>query len=111
MPCLYRRPIIIRPPANIVPPTNIVPSANIIPTNNNNILPNDNNTPPNNIIPSNNSNNNNEPTIAQQRLQNQGKNTISAIIESYKAAVTKHANRLGLENGWQTRFPSPYHSQ
>jgi putative transposase len=43
-------------------------------------------------------------TIAQQRFQNQGKNTVSSIIGSYKSAVTKHANRLGLEFGWQTRF-------
>lgn len=39
--------------------------------------------------------------IAQQRFQNQGKNTVSSIIGSYKSAVTKHANRLGLEFGWQ----------
>jgi len=31
-------------------------------------------------------------------------NSISTIIRSYKSAVTKHANRLGLENGWQARF-------
>ncbi|NLJ82597.1 MAG: transposase, partial [Bacteroidales bacterium] len=30
--------------------------------------------------------------------------SISTIIRSYKSAVTKHANRLGLENGWQERF-------
>lgn len=30
--------------------------------------------------------------------------TVSAIIRSYKSAVTKHANRLGIENGWQSRF-------
>jgi putative transposase len=40
----------------------------------------------------------------QQRFQNQGKNTVSSIIGSYKSAVTKHANRLGLEFGWQARF-------
>jgi hypothetical protein len=34
------------------------------------------------------------------RFQNIGKNTISSIIGSYKSAVTKHANRLGIENGW-----------
>lgn len=44
------------------------------------------------------------PTPAQQRFQNQGKNTISSIIGSYKSAVTKHANRLGIPFGWQTRF-------
>ena len=31
-------------------------------------------------------------------------NTISTIVRSYKSAVTKHANRLGLENRWQSRF-------
>lgn len=40
----------------------------------------------------------------QQRFQNQGKNTISSIIGSYKSAVTKHCNRLGFDFGWQTRF-------
>ncbi|MBD3626682.1 transposase [Cyclobacterium sp.] len=46
----------------------------------------------------------NSPTIGQTRFQNIGKNTVSSIIGSYKSAVTKHANRLGLENGWQSRF-------
>jgi REP element-mobilizing transposase RayT len=46
----------------------------------------------------------NEKSIGQQRFQNQGKNSVSSIIGSYKAAVTKHANRLNLEFGWQTRF-------
>ena len=32
------------------------------------------------------------------------KNTVSSIIGSYKSAVTRHANRLGFEFGWQTRF-------
>ncbi|MEJ5315578.1 MAG: hypothetical protein WHS63_01080 [Tenuifilum sp.] len=45
-----------------------------------------------------------EQTIAQKRFQNQGKNTISSIVGAYKSAVTKHANRLGLPNGWQPRF-------
>jgi putative transposase len=31
-------------------------------------------------------------------------NSISAILRSYKSAVTKHANRLELPNGWQERF-------
>ncbi|MEM8520631.1 transposase [Flavobacterium sp. PL12] len=35
---------------------------------------------------------------------NSNKNTVSSIIGSYKSAVTKHANRLGFEFGWQTRF-------
>lgn len=43
-------------------------------------------------------------TIGQQRFQNQGKNTISSIVGSYKSAVTKHARRLGFEFAWQPRF-------
>ena len=31
-------------------------------------------------------------------------NTISTIIRSYKSAVSKHATRLNLPNGWQTRY-------
>ncbi|MDZ7876385.1 MAG: transposase [Saprospiraceae bacterium] len=30
--------------------------------------------------------------------------SVSTILRSYKSAVTKHANRLELPNGWQTRF-------
>ena len=30
--------------------------------------------------------------------------TLSTVIRSYKSAVTRHANRLGLEHEWQTRF-------
>ncbi len=43
-------------------------------------------------------------TIGQQRFQNQGKNTLSSIIGSYKSVVTKHANRLQLPFAWQSRF-------
>jgi REP element-mobilizing transposase RayT len=43
-------------------------------------------------------------TIGQQRFQNIGKNSISSIVGSYKSAVTKHANRLGFDFAWQTRF-------
>lgn len=43
-------------------------------------------------------------TIAQQRFQNQGKNTISSIVGGYKSAITKHANRLKLDFAWQSRF-------
>lgn len=43
-------------------------------------------------------------SLGQNRFQNIGKNTVSSIIGSYKSAVTKHANRLGLKNGWQSRF-------
>ena len=45
-----------------------------------------------------------EKTIGQKRFQNQGKNTISSIVGSYKSAVTKYCNRLHLPFGWQTRF-------
>ena len=30
--------------------------------------------------------------------------SVSNIIRSYKSAVTKHANRLGFESAWQSRF-------
>jgi putative transposase len=43
-------------------------------------------------------------SIGGNRFQNQGANTISSIVGSYKAAVTKHVNRLGFESSWQTRF-------
>ncbi len=45
-----------------------------------------------------------EQTPGQKRFQNQGKNTISSIVGSYKSAVTKHANRMQLEFGWQPLF-------
>lgn len=38
------------------------------------------------------------------RFRNPGKNTVSSIVGGYKSAVTKHANRLGFPNGWQSRF-------
>jgi len=40
----------------------------------------------------------------QQRFQNQGKNTISSIIGSYKSAISKHTHRLGYKMDWQSRF-------
>ncbi len=43
-------------------------------------------------------------TIGKQRFQNQGSNTISSIVGSYKSAVTKHAHRLGYQFTWQPRF-------
>ena len=42
--------------------------------------------------------------IGEQRFQNQGKNTVSSIVGGYKAAVTKHARRLGFDFAWQSRF-------
>ena len=43
-------------------------------------------------------------TFAQQRFQNQGKNTLSSIVGGYKASVTKHSNRLKFDFAWQPRF-------
>ncbi|MEN8119517.1 MAG: transposase [Bacteroidota bacterium] len=43
-------------------------------------------------------------TIGQKRFQNQGKNSVSSIIGSYKSAISKHAHRLGFEFDWQGRF-------
>ena len=43
-------------------------------------------------------------TISQQGFQNIGENSTSSIVGSYKSAVTKHANRLGLVFQWQSRF-------
>jgi REP element-mobilizing transposase RayT len=48
--------------------------------------------------------NNPEILTGKNRFQNPGKNWVSSIIGSYKSSVTKHANRLNLENGWQPRF-------
>jgi REP element-mobilizing transposase RayT len=38
------------------------------------------------------------------RFQNQGKNSLSSIVGSYKSAVTKHIRRLGFDFAWQSRF-------
>ena len=38
------------------------------------------------------------------RFRNQGKNTISSMIGSFKSAVTKFCNENGLLFGWQSRF-------
>ncbi len=43
-------------------------------------------------------------TIGQKRFQNQGKNTLSSIIGSYKSAVSKYAHRLEFGFAWQSRF-------
>ncbi len=48
--------------------------------------------------------NNQKILTGKNRFQNPGKNSVSSIIGSYKSSVTKHANRLNFENGWQTRF-------
>lgn len=38
------------------------------------------------------------------RYQNQGKNTISSMVGSFKSAVAKYCNEIKLRFGWQTRF-------
>lgn len=38
------------------------------------------------------------------RYQNQGKNTISSMVGSFKSAVTKYSNENKLRFEWQTRF-------
>ncbi len=43
-------------------------------------------------------------TTGQKRFQNQGKNTLSSIIGSYKSAVSKHAHRLGYGFAWQRNY-------
>lgn len=47
-----------------------------------------------------------ESSIKNQRMSaiSPKSNSVSALIRSYKSAVTKQANQLGLENGWQSRF-------
>ena len=50
------------------------------------------------------SNNDNDLIPGKRRFQNIGKNTLSSIVGAYKSAVTKHANRLGLQHGWQPKF-------
>ena len=43
-------------------------------------------------------------TIGQQRFQNQGKGSLSAIIGSYKSVLTKNARKIHADFAWQSRF-------
>jgi REP element-mobilizing transposase RayT len=43
-------------------------------------------------------------TPGEIRFRNQGKNTLSSIIGSYKSVVTKHANLVHADFEWQERF-------
>jgi putative transposase len=43
-------------------------------------------------------------SFAAERFQNQGKNSVSSIIGSYKSAVIKYAHGSGIEMAWQPRF-------
>lgn len=43
--------------------------------------------------------------LRQSRFQNQGKNTLSSIVGSYKSAVSKHVHRLGFTKfTWQRNY-------
>ena len=44
------------------------------------------------------------PLHTNSRFQNQGKRTLSAIVGSYKSAVSKHAHRLGFYFAWQRNY-------
>lgn len=43
-------------------------------------------------------------SYSAQRYRNQGKNTVSSVIGSYKSAVSKYVRRSGSEFAWQPRF-------
>jgi REP element-mobilizing transposase RayT len=42
--------------------------------------------------------------FGSSRFQNQGKNTISSIVGSYKSIVTKMSRQINPNFGWQSRF-------
>ena len=81
-------------------------------TTNNDIDNDDNNVGARHALPSDNNNDTRArhalplPSQPQQsRFQNQGKNTLSSIVGSYKSAVTKHAHRLGFaEFAWLRNY-------
>jgi REP element-mobilizing transposase RayT len=52
------------------------------------------------------STNTNDKTAGQNRFQNQGKDTVSSIVGSFKSVCTKHIRKAFpiLEFGWQERF-------
>jgi hypothetical protein len=55
--------------------------------------------------PTQNANSTPEPkTPGQLRYRNQGKDTLSSIIGSYKSIVTKQAHRIHADFEWQERF-------
>mgnify|MGYP000217368927 CR=1 FL=1 len=75
-------------PSNGTSRTNATSPTNNIKTNDSSIRPNPNPPQKNEIM-------------SQKSPKS---NSVSTIIRSYKSAVTKHANRLDIPNGWQTRF-------
>ncbi len=49
-------------------------------------------------------NDSNKKSPGQQRFQNQGKNTISSIVGSYKSVVSKNAHFINTGFAWQSLF-------
>ncbi|MFD2523826.1 transposase [Emticicia soli] len=45
-----------------------------------------------------------EDSPSKLRFRNQGKNTVSSIIGSFKSVCTKHIHKIIPDFGWQTRF-------
>ena len=43
-------------------------------------------------------------SLQHPRFRNQGKNSISAMVGSFKSAVTKYANKNNIPFKWQSRF-------
>ena len=82
--------------AGIIRDAGIVETRHALSLQNNDNSPNPRIDTPNNATPP-------RPT-GRNRFQNQGKNTISSIVGSYKSAVTRHARRLGFDFRWQTNF-------
>ncbi|MCO6495465.1 MAG: transposase [Bacteroidetes bacterium] len=87
-----------------VVPTTTTTTTDTTDTNDINPVINLNNNKPTNIHNINSNIIKSDKTMGQNRFQNQGKNSISSIIGSYKSAVSKHAHRLGYEFEWQSRF-------
>ncbi len=60
----------------------------------------------NSLINQYNPTNRQTPRLApgQKRFQNQGQNTISSIIGSYKSIVTRHARKINPVFAWQSWF-------
>jgi len=60
--------------------------------------------PPSMPNTSNNNPNDTRGPIGQKRFQNQGKDTLSSIVGSYKSVVSKYAHPINPKFVWHTRF-------
>ncbi|MBC7412712.1 MAG: transposase [Bacteroidia bacterium] len=56
------------------------------------------------LVSTHDGNNNLDKTEGQLRYQNQGKNTVSSIVGSYKSVLTKNARLTNPNFAWQARF-------